>query len=57
LSWPHREFGPTTDYCREIRSAVSTVLRAQDLGGVDGDGRSIVDRAICSKPLARLYGD
>ena len=27
------------------------------LGGIDGAGRSIVDRAICSEPLARLYGD
>ena len=41
----------------EIRSAVSTVLRRQEMGGGDGDGRSIVDRAICSEPLARLYGD
>ena len=38
------------------------MLRRQDVGDSDGDGRSIVDRAICSKPgwdLAGqlLYGD
>jgi hypothetical protein len=36
-----------SDDGREIRGAVSTVLCKQDLGGDDGDGRSIVDRAIC----------
>ena len=40
-----------SDNCREIRGAVSTVLRQQDLGGDDGDGRSIVDRAIFARPL------
>ena len=54
--WPKR-LGYVSFKCCEIRSAVSTVLRRQDLGGVDEDWRSIVDRAICSEPLARLYGD
>jgi len=40
-----------------MRSAVSTVLRGQNLGDLDRVGRSIVDRAICSEPLARGYGD
>lgn len=40
----------------QIYSAVSTVLRRQELGGGVAVERSIVDRAICSKPGEDLAG-
>src|SRR5215472_8855830 len=44
-----------TDNCREISSAVSTVLRAEVCARAMGDWRSIVDTAIWTKPTERLW--
>lgn len=46
---------PSGRSCREISSAVSTVLRAEVCARAMGDSRSIVDTAIWTRPTESLW--